>query len=292
MTSAISSPLRLSRRAKALLLSPLVLLIGAATRLIIISNGDTTVATSVAAAGGVTGSLLGSVIPLLPPYLPLLVLIFVLYRRLVLASVLAAAAVLVSPAYGDASDGWTFAFSSVPRLFEYVWHGEWSSLEEEAPGIIACVALGVVFAFWGVSEVAPGEWRGFLIAWEQFRYVAFGLACGVICVFGLLFMHSVYRVPFDANYASQIARRPWLPAEEVVVESGDRYVGYVISTTDGWFLLVNESNRALEYLPAESVVDRRVCTPESYDLEYRAPLVALPGAGAPSGRVCPLARHE
>lgn len=292
MTSPISSPIRLSRRAKALLLSPFVILVGAAARLIIVSNGDTTVATSIAAASGVTGSLLGTVIPLLPPYLPLLVLIFVLFRRLVLASVLAAAAVLVSPAYASAGDGWIFAISSIPKLFNHALHGEWGLLQQEAPGVIACVILGILFAFWGISEVTRDATGVLDTIFAQARYVLFGLACGVICTFGLLFMLAVYRVPFNVDYASQIARRPWLPAEEIQTKSDEERVGYVISTADGWFLLMNESERSLEYIPADEVVSRVVCTPRSYSVEYRSPLIDIRGSGKPAGEICAASVQE
>lgn len=266
--------------------SPFVLVIAAAARLILISDGDTTVASSIAAAGGVTGSLVGTVIPLLPPYLPLLVLVFVLFRRLVLAAVIAVVAVLVSPAYDSASDGWNRAVSSIPAMFNHVIHGEWGALYRDGPGVVASVILGVVFAFWGVSEVASREPSRFLVVVAQVRFIVFGLICGAICTLGLLFMLAVYRVPFDANNAAQIMRRPWLPAEEIQTNAGDRRVGFVITTKDGWFLLMNESNRSLEYIPAGSVVRRQVCTPPSYQVEYRPPLIDIRGGSKPSSKVC------
>lgn len=276
----------MSRRMKALLMSPLVVLIAAATRLIVISNGDTTVASSIARAGGVTGSLLGTVIPLLPPYLPLLVLIFVLYRRLVLAAVIAFAALLVSPAYGSASDGWNHVVTIVPRLSAQVWNGEWKALLRDATGVSVCVAAGVMLAVWGISEVRPRNDRFLNLFLGQVRYIGFGLFCGAICTFGLLFSAVVYRVPFDVQNAAQIMRRPWLPAEEIRTNEGKVIVGFVISSADGWFLVMAEDDRALRYVKADSVAERLVCTPPSYDVEYRTPLIELRGAGKPMDRVC------
>lgn len=159
-------------------------------------------------------------------------------------------------------------------------------LQEELPGVIACVVVGISFAFWGASEVAKGTARGLDTFLVQARYVLFGLICGAICTLGLLFMLSVYRVPFNVDYASQIARRPWLPAEEIRTNSGEESVGYVISTTDDWFLLMNENGRSLEYVSAGKVVGRLICTPRSCDSEYKPPLIEIRGAGKPAGRVC------
>lgn len=282
----------MSRRMKALLMSPLVILIAAATRLIVISNGDTTVASSVASAGGVTGSLLGTVIPLLPPYLPLLVLIFVLYRRLVLAAVIAFSAVLVSPAYGSASDGWRHVMTIVPRLSAQVWNGEWNALLKDATGVSVCVAAGVILAVWGISEVRPRGDRFLNLFLGQVRYIFLGLFCGAICILGFLFSAIVYRVPFDVQNAAQIMRRPWLPAEEIHTNEGKVYIGFVVSSADGWFLVMAENNRELQYIKADSVVERLVCTPPSYDVEYRSPLIELRGAGKPMGRVCGQSVHN
>jgi hypothetical protein len=57
---------RSSRWLRALLLSPVVLLFISATRLILVSNYDTTTATTIATSGGFVATLLGTVVPLLP----------------------------------------------------------------------------------------------------------------------------------------------------------------------------------------------------------------------------------
>lgn len=70
-----SMTVRRSQAFKAAMLSPAVILFASATRLLFISNYDTTTATTIASAAGVVGTLLGTVVPLLPPYLPILTIL-------------------------------------------------------------------------------------------------------------------------------------------------------------------------------------------------------------------------
>jgi hypothetical protein len=105
--------LRRSRAFKAALLSPAVILFASATRLLLISNYDTTTATTIASAAGVVGTLLGTVVPLLPPYLPILTILLAAARRWTLAGFAGCATVLLSPTYVDSPNGgFKLAFNS------------------------------------------------------------------------------------------------------------------------------------------------------------------------------------
>jgi hypothetical protein len=277
----------MSRKMQTLIASPIVILIASAVRLLVISNQDSSVASTIASSRGVVGSLLGTVVPLLPPYLPLLALLLVLYRNILLTVAVAVAAVLVSPAYDSAINGWRYVISSLPRLSTLVWHQEWETLYREAPRVSACAAVGLFFAFWGVGEVS--RQRGgadFLTIVRGIRYIALGVVYGVICTAGLLFTQAVYNVPFDIDSMSQVLRRPWLPAEEITTNDGAVHVGYVISTSDGWFLILNEQDRSLDYVVAGSVTARKTCTPQEYRTEYRPPLIELRGGRQPNNRPC------
>lgn len=61
----------MSRRAIALLLSPLGLVLISAGRLLIISDFNTTTATAIASSTGYVNTLLGSLIPLVPVLFPI-----------------------------------------------------------------------------------------------------------------------------------------------------------------------------------------------------------------------------
>lgn len=89
-----------------MLLSPTVLVIAVATRLLLMANLDPNVAMKIATTGGLVGTLVGTIVPLLPPFLPLFVVWLVIARRYVLAGMAALSTALVSPAKVSADEGW------------------------------------------------------------------------------------------------------------------------------------------------------------------------------------------
>ncbi|MDG4788499.1 hypothetical protein O7626_21600 [Micromonospora sp. WMMD1102] len=80
-----------SSTTKALIASPIVVLLATATRLIVIANYDAATAIAIASTTGAVGSVMGTVIPLLPTLFPLLFLLLILYRKF-MAAILAGAA--------------------------------------------------------------------------------------------------------------------------------------------------------------------------------------------------------
>lgn len=112
-----------SRRVKALLLSPVIVLFASAARLLIISNYDTTTATTLAASSGVVGTLLGTIIPLLPLFLPVVLIFFMIFRRWGLVVLTALFTALVSPAsIHSLGDGFRIAADTVSST-KGIWHG-------------------------------------------------------------------------------------------------------------------------------------------------------------------------
>lgn len=286
MTHAMSSPTRMSRAAKALLLSPAVVLVASGTRLIVISNHDTSTAVTIASAGGVTGTLLGTIVPLLPAYLPFLVLVLVLFRRPVLAFVVALATALVSPAYVGFSKGWDRALDDLWSMLDRLSHWEWGLAWNEHRVALVSVAVGVVFAIWGTAQVQLYSDDFLPPSAKLAIHFGWGLVYASVCLLGLLFVQAVYRVPFDIANFDAIMRRPWVPAEEITLDTGERYVGYTISSQDGWFLVLNEHDRSLAYLNADKVVTRRVCTPATSSPDHRDPLYRLDGSRPPVNSLC------
>jgi hypothetical protein len=276
----------MSRAAKALLLSPAVILIASGTRLIVISNHDTTTAVTIASSGGVAGTLLGTVVPLLPAYLPLVVLLLVLFRKPVFAVLVALATTLVSPAYVGFNEGWRRAMNELGALLGHLYHFEFGTLWNDHRAALICIAVGVVFAGWGTAQVRLYTDEFLAPSVKLAIHFSWGLVYATVCLVGLLFVQAVYRVPFDFENFDAIMRRPWVPAEEITLDTGERYVGYTITTKDGWFLLLNEHDRSLDYLDAASVVSRRVCTPAAMSPDYRDPLHRLDGSLPPINSLC------
>src|ERR1022692_4553030 len=84
-------------RSLALLLSPIGLLLISATRLLIVSDYNTTTATTVASSGGFVNTLLGSIIPLVPVFIPYVALILLLYKHFILSIIAFVSAAFIAP---------------------------------------------------------------------------------------------------------------------------------------------------------------------------------------------------
>jgi hypothetical protein len=137
-----------SRGLMTLALSPFIILLASGTRLILISNYDTTTATTMAASGGLGETLLGTVIPLLPPFLPALLVIFAIFRQWWCLAFAAVATALVSPAYIGVHEGLRAAYSQFQDAISHAWHWQWHHLWQDSRLLIWCAALGAVFALW------------------------------------------------------------------------------------------------------------------------------------------------
>lgn len=93
----VSPTSRTPTRWMALLFSPIGILLISATRLLIISDYNTTTAVTIASSGGYINTLLGSIIPLVPIFMPYLALLLLLFRRFILAVIALLFAAVMSP---------------------------------------------------------------------------------------------------------------------------------------------------------------------------------------------------
>jgi hypothetical protein len=81
----------------ALLLSPIGLLLLSAIRLLVVSDYNTTTATTIAESGGYINTLLGSVIPLIPAFIPYIALILLIIEQFILSVIAFILALFIAP---------------------------------------------------------------------------------------------------------------------------------------------------------------------------------------------------
>jgi hypothetical protein len=81
----------------ALLLSPIGVLLLSAVRLLVVSDYNTTTATTVAASGGYVNTLLGSIAPLVPTLVPFVALLLLLFRQFFLSALAFAVTLFIAP---------------------------------------------------------------------------------------------------------------------------------------------------------------------------------------------------
>lgn len=267
MSVVSNPPFKIPRGVQALIASPIVVLLASATRLIIVANYDTTTATTIAASSGVVGTLLGTTVPLLPPFMPVITVAFAIFRRWLLFSLSALATALISPAYTSAPAAFTAARSQFGAIIHHVTSKEWSSLRHDWLTIIAvgCAVGGFIFAVAFPHDAL----RSVRVLWA--------LVVAGICALTVLFVQNAYRVPFDWATVSEIARRPWLPPEEIVTKDPNSVVGYTLSASEKWQVVLRESDRTISYIRSDDVIARRVCRVTDVP-PVHAPLVHFQGA--------------
>lgn len=263
-----------SRGMIALALSPFVILIASGTRLLVMANYDTTTATTVAASGGLGETLLGTIVPLLPPFLPAVCVILAIFRQWFLLALAGLCTAIVSPAYATAPAGWEQAYSSFRVAVDQVWNHEWNALWQDSRLVVICAAAG---AFLVLSDALITQRS---LSWLLLLLLPVGIAVASVSTLALLFVQNVYRVPFDATTYSEALRRPWLPPEEIVLNTGELRIGYMVSDAAGWHTVLNESNRTITYIRVRDVADRKVCRVGPAPPTPPAPLIRLEGVQA------------
>lgn len=226
------------RRTIALLLSPVGLLLISATRLLIISDYNTTTATTIAASGGYVNTLLGTVMPLVPIFLPYFALVLLLFGRFVLSALAFGAAVLISPtrlapitALSTLQTDWAHAI----KLFHQHMFGVLVIL-------VIALAIDVALFFYaygpGLTPLLLAVAATFLLA----PYIYF-----------------VYPFPHAPIYYETYLREPWLPPEQLALKSGDEITGYVLSSDVDWTIVLVAKSRTIQYYSTDDVRSRLVC---------------------------------
>jgi hypothetical protein len=187
---------------------------------------------------------------------------------------------MVSPAYTSISAGWSVASRQFEVAASQARAQHWGELWHDSRIVVLCAVAAASIAFLD----PPRRLRIYIYdpfesnAVRLFMRLVYGLVVVVICAYALLLVQIVYRVPFDQQTASEIARRPWLPPEELVVEGQGTLVGYTLATTDKWHVVLNDTDRTISYVGSASVRTRRVCRTTALQLMPRRPLVHLAGA--------------
>ncbi len=116
----------------------------------------------------------------------------------------------------------------------------------------------------------------------------YSVCVAAACGFFVLYVQNAYHVSFDKKGISEIVRRPWLPAEEITLSSGDTLVGYTLSSSVGWQVVLMEPTRTIRYLRATEVTGRKVCHMTTPTKPSPSPLIKFDGV-VPGG--VPLCRR-
>jgi hypothetical protein len=114
---------------------------------------------------------------------------------------------------------------------------------------LAIVVCGLLIAWGGLEGFLAAYWV-FTILW----------ACAA--VFALApYLLTAYPAPHTQSFYASYLRQPWLTAEQITVDPGKTYQGYVLSSDDQWMTVLLYQSRTIAYFRADSVTARIVCAP-------------------------------
>lgn len=167
-----------------------------------------------------------------------------------------------------------------------LWH---SSRESIIFGAIALVVIAIdkrkaIASFYAVwdedEEVGVGDvWsmNAFLTA----LLLVAGIGIDIFFATIFFFANTIYHIPANGEQIAAVASRPWLPTQKITVEPGKTFVGYTLSTSDGWYIFLQQRDRTVNYFHAGSVSNRTLCQLNGIARPNRPPLIKLINAPVP-----------
>jgi hypothetical protein len=268
-------PGRLSRSATlALILSPIGIILISVTRLLIISDYNPVTASAVVSSGGYVDTLFGTVIPLVPIFTPYLALVLLFFDRVVASLLAFLAAAFMSPVVLSRP----FALRLIDRDWYLVFH-------HNLLVIFVMVLLALIFVLLLFTEVAG-------------MGLDVGVRTGAViaCLLLIPFVVSLYPLPLNNRFYSELIRQPWMPPETIVLTSGQNFIGYVLSDNGTWVEVLMNDTRTVNYYRSGEVASRKICQigstpprqpfitlfPAGLHAPTRTPLCEISAMGRPS----------
>lgn len=235
----------------ALILSPVGVLLLAATRVLIVADYNLATALAILSSSGYVNTLVGSVIPLVPIVMPYVGLLLLYLNRIVAALLAFAAALLISPAAVTGAS----ALSLVKHDLGLMTGG---SGGRQALLIILAIPLSALLLI---------EMAGF-----QFSTVVRTVGTvGIIATLPLII--RLYPVPVSNTFYTNVLSEPWLPAEAITLTTHQVVTGYVLATDQDWFEVLVAQDRTVVHYHTSEVASRALC--QTAFTESKRPLIPL-----------------
>lgn len=221
----------------ALLLSPVGVILLAATRLMIVSDYNSNTALAILRSSGYVNTLLGSIIPLVPILMPWLALLLLCLNQMVASLLAFFAALLISPA--------PLSGKTVLSMARHDWHltvgrgGPWDAL---------LIFMAVVFAALLVAELTGFGLR------VAARSVGLAATVAIVPV-----MFRLYPLPVSGVFYTNLLTQPWLPAETITLTTHQSVTGYVLESDQDWVAVLLARDRMVVQYHTSQVSSRAMC---------------------------------
>jgi hypothetical protein len=219
----------------ALLLSPVGVILLAATRLMIVSDYNTNTALAILRSAGYVNTLLGSIIPLVPILMPWVALLLLWLNQLIASLLAFAAALLISPA----ALTWNAFLSLAQHDLQAAHGGAWD---------VVAFVLAAIAAFLFLFELI-----GFGI-----RVTA--LSVGLVATVAIVpIMFLLYPLPASDVFYTSLLTQPWLPAETITLTTHQSMTGYILETDQDWTEVLLAEDRTVVQYHTSQVSSRAMC---------------------------------
>lgn len=219
----------------ALLLSPVGVILIAATRLMIISDYNTNTALAILRSAGYVNTLLGSIIPLVPILMPWIALLLLWLNQMIASLLAFAAALLISPA----ALTWKAFLSIAQHDLQVSGGGAWDVV---AFFLAAVAALLLAFELVGFGIRVTAR--------------SVGLAATVALV---PIMFRLYPLPASDVFYTNLLTQPWLPAETITLTTHQSVTGYVLESDQDWVQVLRAEDRTVIQYHTSQVSSRAMC---------------------------------
>ena len=220
----------------ALIAVPIGLLLFSVIRVLIVADYNLATASAIASSGGYVDTLLGTIIPLVPIFTPYLGLLLLFLGRVIAGILMLLAAAFMSPL--------VLARPVAVHLPNHDWY---SATHRSLLILLVMIVLAAAFAILLVLELALG-----------FAVVARTVGA-VACILLIPFVMSLVPFPLNHEFYTEVLKQPWQPAEVITLTSGQRLIGYVVSDTGTWLVVLSEGTRTISYYRPAQVASRQIC---------------------------------
>jgi hypothetical protein len=219
----------------ALLLSPVGVILVAATRLMIVSDYNSNTALAILRSAGYVNTLLGSVIPLVPILMPWIALLLLWLNQMIASLLAFAAALLISPA----ALTWKAFLSTAQHDLQAAQGGAWDVLAFFL-AVLAAILLVIELIGFGIRASARSV----------------GLAATVAIV---PIMFRLYPLPASDVFYTNLLTQPWLPAETITLTTHQSVTGYVLDSDQDWTEVLRAEDRTVVQYHTSEVSSRAMC---------------------------------
>jgi hypothetical protein len=232
-----ADPIRRLQRSStlALALSPVGIILIAATRLLIVSDYKVSTATAIVSSDGYVNTLLGTLLPVVPLLIPYLALVLLFTRRFIVGLLALAVATLVSPS--------TYPNTSALHMLKADVHKVWEWSQSNAYiFVLASLALGLLLfsAALGISALA--------------RTLGVLLAVALVPI-----ALQLYPLPVGPTYYATLLKQPWLPEERITLHARPTVLGYVLADSNVSMEVLVQTDRSVVFYPNALITSEQIC---------------------------------